>query len=79
MYYTECKPKNQKWGRPGNEAKCSNLFLLYTFHVAVASDFSLYTDEKIKYPPSIVDSDITLNLFFFFFFLAYLFLASSSF
>ena len=20
MYYTECKPKNKKWGRPGNEA-----------------------------------------------------------
>ena len=21
VYYTECKPKNKKWGRPGNEAK----------------------------------------------------------
>ena len=20
VYYTECKPKNKKWGRPGNEA-----------------------------------------------------------
>ena len=22
MYYTECKPKNKKWGRPGNKASC---------------------------------------------------------
>ena len=31
VYYTECKPKSKKWGRPGNETTCT--LLLSTINV----------------------------------------------
>ena len=52
MYYTECKPKNKKWGRPGNEARsyaCYTLDDWCTLFAHVRDIPSVYGIRKIAY------------------------------
>ena len=43
VYYTECKPKNKKWGRPGNEAR----FLVYQTRVVCLTDQCSFPNELL--------------------------------